>query len=150
MIILSDFWIFFFPNLYLKCHEFYRYKFDHVLTKEELLDIISRLRKIGFIVVAVVSDMAACNKSLAKKMGITEDQPYFMHNGDKIFWYFDVVHLMKLVRNWLVGRGFFLEDGTYIGKRHLLKMFEELEGPSPSKMAKFTNRVDYTIAPKLD
>ena len=32
-------------------------------------------------------------------------------------------------------------------KNTLNKLFEKLEGLSPSKMAKFTERVDYTIAP---
>ena len=48
------------------------------------------------------------NQTLAKKLGVTDDLPQFPNpdfEGELIFFFFDPVHLIKLVRNHLIDQG---------------------------------------------
>ena len=87
------------------------YKYDHVLGKKEYLDIVEKLESLGFHVVSTSCDMARSNQKLAKSLGVTEETPYFPNPSrpaSNIFWFYDICHLMKLVRNHLIDQGFIL------------------------------------------
>ena len=70
---------------------------------DEMEDImkeaIDKVEGIGLNVVVVMSDMGSNFQSLANRLGITPEKPWFLHNGKKYFLMFDPPHLMKCVRN---------------------------------------------------
>ena len=87
------------------------------LGKEELLDIIKQLELIGFHVVSVVCDSGPSNVGLANKFNITPEMSWFQNpsRDAKVYWFFDVPHILKLIRNNLQTYTFLLpakEDGT--------------------------------------
>ena len=87
------------------------FKFDHQLGKQEYLDIIKKIEEYGFHVVASSCDMAKANQSLAKALGVTPETPYFQNPcrpNSHIYWFYDVCHLIKLVRSHLIDQGYFL------------------------------------------
>ena len=87
------------------------YKYDHVLGKKEYLDIVEKMETLGFHVVSTSCDMARSNQKLATSLGVTEETPYFPNPSrpdSNIFWFYDICHLMKLVRNHLIDQGFIL------------------------------------------
>ena len=87
------------------------YKYDHVLGKKEYLDIVEKMETLGFNVVSTSCDMARSNQKLATSLGVTEETPYFPNPSrpdSNIFWFYDICHLMKLVRNHLIDQGFIL------------------------------------------
>jgi hypothetical protein len=100
--------------------------FDTKMVKNILFDIISKLHGAGYIVVACVSDAAAENRGLWNQLGVTKDQPYFKHpcTGKKIACFYDVPHLLKLFRNWLLDTGFCLPDGTVLTKAPLFTLLQ--------------------------
>lgn len=100
------------------------YDFDCKMEKATLLLIIEELYKIGFTVVAAVSDLGTENQQLWKSMAITMENVFFKHPSNQnniIFVFSDVPHLIKLLRN------HFLDDGLHY-KNKILKKFivEEL------------------------
>jgi hypothetical protein len=106
------------------------YRFNTRLTKEELFKIITEIEDAGFHVVSITSDMAPENRSLAKTLGITEENTSFPHpcRDDVIWWFFDVPHLLKLLRNNLLKHGFILPSGVVINKPMLLRLIKSLQG----------------------
>ena len=87
------------------------------LKKEELLDIIKKLESIDFHVVAVACDSGPSNVGLSNKFNISPDMSWFQNpaRDAKLYWFFDVPHLLKLIRNNLQTYSFLLpqrEDGT--------------------------------------
>jgi hypothetical protein len=107
------------------------YQFDSNLSKDLLFDIIKEVEGAGYHVVSITSDMGSTNLGLAKKLGITTDDPSFEHPcrpGHKIWWFYDVPHLLKLVRNNLINHGFRLSSGTVINKAMLQRLFDKLTG----------------------
>lgn len=68
-----------------------------------LLDILHKviinLRNIGLKVVSVISDMCSNFVKLSELLHINIGKPYFKINNQKIFYIFDVPHLLKATRN---------------------------------------------------
>ncbi len=60
------------------------------MVKEKLTDAINKLRDIGLNVLGVVSDIGSNFQMFVDEMGITPDNPWFVHNGKKILYIFDV------------------------------------------------------------
>ena len=88
------------------------YRYDSVLEKDEFLSIIEKIESQGFHVVAATCDMAKSNQKLSKELGVTIESPRFENPsrpGKWIYWFYDPVHLIKLVRNHLIDQGFYLE-----------------------------------------
>merc|ERR1711894_697655 len=59
------------------------------------------------------------NEGLGNKLGITPEKTWYEipdFPGEKIFFFYDVPHLLKLMRNHLLSEGFVLPSGTPIGK----------------------------------
>ena len=55
---------------------------------------------------AVISDLGSNFQKLIKDLNITTTDPWFLHNGRKIFYLFDPPHLIKAVRNNLINYDF--------------------------------------------
>ena len=96
-----------------KSCDFYhhRYRYDTPLTPEELKKIIQDLELAGYHVIAVCCDMARPNVKCAEGLGVTTEQTWFPHpsperKGQRVYWFYDPVHLLKLFRNWLLDDGF--------------------------------------------
>ena len=73
------------------------------MSPDELKTIILNVEEAGFIIVSVTCDMANPNRKCARLLGVTTDKPWFEHPnpakmGEKIHWFYDVVHLLKLFR----------------------------------------------------
>lgn len=84
------------------------YNNDFKMDTDTLLYIIFELYKIGFVVVAAVSDLGPDNQTLWKSMGISPQTPYFKHpsEDEKVVYVFaDVPHLLKLLRNHFIDNG---------------------------------------------
>ena len=69
-------------------------------TMEDIVkEAIDKLECIGLNVVVVMSDQGSNFYSLAQRLKVTPEEPWFTHNGRKIFLMFDPPHLIKSVRN---------------------------------------------------
>ncbi len=84
---------------------FLRYRYDTPLTGKELQEIILRLEDAGYHVIACCCDMARPNVKCSEDLGVTMENPFFDHpsparkaKGEKVHWFFDIVHLLKLFR----------------------------------------------------
>lgn len=87
--------------------------------KELVLQCISKVHSIGLTVMVVISDQGSNNRNLfEKQLGVTTENPYFMHNDSKIFTMYDPPHLVKNVRNNFKKHGFTI-DGNDILWQHL-------------------------------
>ena len=62
-------------------------------------EAIDKLECIGLNVVVVMSDQGSNFYSLAQRLKVTPDEPWFTHNGRKIFLMFDPPHRIESVRN---------------------------------------------------
>ena len=87
---------------------------DTTLGEIEFRNIIRRIQNAGFHVVSVSTDMHQGNQGLARKLGVTTENPRFPNpsknrSGQYIYWFYDAPHLLKLMRNWLLDDGFKLE-----------------------------------------
>lgn len=70
--------------------------------EEQLKACVRRLRAAGFRVVSVVCDMGRPNQELYnKRLGVTEEQPYFDVDGERVIAMYDPPHLFKCLRNCL-------------------------------------------------
>lgn len=69
--------------------------------EEKLGDIIEKVERVG-LVVAVISDIGSNFQKFTRKMGITAEKPWFIHNGKKIYYLYDPPHIIKAVRNNLI------------------------------------------------
>ena len=122
------------------------FRYDHGLTKEELLQIIEWIESTSFQVHSFTSDMGPLNVRLFKELGLSLDsqKTWFKHPTVKdrnVFWFHDVPHLIKLCRNHLIDDiGFELKSGIKFGFPQLKKVFEELEPK---------NGCEVSVAPKL-
>lgn len=77
----------------------------------------------GFIVVAITSDMGFGNRGLWTQLNIAHNKEcFFSHpNNDslKVFVFADIPHLLKLVRNHLLDQGFKLPNGKEVNRECL-------------------------------
>lgn len=92
--------------------------------KDILFETITRLSNIGLRVRAAVSDQGSNFYKLAKSvLKITSEKPYFMIDDRKIFYIFDVPHLLKSTRNNFFSHNFLTATGT-TKKIYLEQMYE--------------------------
>ena len=73
-------------------------------------EAIDKLKRIDLNVVTIVSDMGSNFQSLAKRLNVTNEKPWFEHNSKKYFLMFDPPHLLKSVRNNLLKYSFVFND----------------------------------------
>jgi len=71
------------------------------MDKDILLKIIEELYKVGYDVVATVSDMGPTNIGLWRTLNINMENTSFKHpiSNNNVHVFADVPHLMKLARN---------------------------------------------------
>jgi hypothetical protein len=104
--------------------------FDTNITDTILNGLTSKLNGIGYKVVACVSDMGASNRGLWKQLGVSKEKPWYPHpdDGQRIHFFADTPHLLKLIRNWLLDTGFKLENGSVIHKGPLVELVKQDSG----------------------
>lgn len=74
-----------------------------------LTKIIESISKTGLILKSMVCDQGATNQKAIKYLNISEERPYFELEGYKIFFNYDVPHLIKSIRNNLLKQDFIIE-----------------------------------------
>ena len=77
------------------------FNFDTPENSELFYKILEAVQSFGFTVRACVSDMGAENRKLWKELNVSEDSPWIM-SSHKIFFFADVPHLIKLLRNHII------------------------------------------------
>lgn len=102
------------------------FDFDARMTKEIFFQIIEELHQINYNVIACVSDCGPTNQGFWTSLNITIDNTYFEHpvTKDKVVVFGDTPHLLKLIRNNLIDRGFTLPNGVNIGRNVLDELIE--------------------------
>ncbi|OXU21701.1 hypothetical protein TSAR_012429 [Trichomalopsis sarcophagae] len=92
------------------------YDYDQSMTSEILLNIIKQLYECGFTVVATVCDLGPSNRKAFNDLGCPLNDPescFFSHPCDEsllVHVFFDIPHLIKLLRNHFLDHGFFIDD----------------------------------------
>lgn len=90
---------------------------------EVVFECVTKLQESGLTVVNFTSDQGSNFSSLLKSLGVSEKRPFFTHNDNKIFVTPDPPHLLKSIRNALMGHSIVTSDGT-ASWQHLQKFFE--------------------------
>ncbi|XP_011860021.1 PREDICTED: transposable element P transposase isoform X2 [Vollenhovia emeryi] len=103
------------------------------ILKQLLTRCILELQNIGLTVAAVVCDMGPKNIQLSNELGITPSTPHFTLNGRKIFWLFDVPHLMKATRNMFLKYTFTFNQ--FFAKMKYVRQFYELDKTMQFRLA---------------
>lgn len=90
--------------------------FDFKMNKSCLDEIVTKLFNVGFTVVAIVSDCGGGNVGVWKEFGVNYELSWFKSpiTNQNVYFFADVPHLLKLVRNWFIDTGFKLSDGSLI------------------------------------
>ncbi len=106
------------------------YQHNAKLTKDTLMDIVKRLESEGLHVLSLVTDQGSNNLGLARDLDVTPDQPGFQHptrEEEKIFFLYDMPHLVKSLRNNFLDYGFVLPSGETVTAAPMFRLLEELE-----------------------
>ena len=113
--------------------------FDQKMTPDILLDLIKKIHEAGYLVKAAVSDMGGGNQGLLKELGVSHEQTWIPHpveKNEKIYFFADAPHCLKLMRNWLLDYGFTLSDGSTVNKKPLEALVAETASPdNPSEIS---------------
>jgi hypothetical protein len=88
-----------------------------------VLECITKLQNNGLTVVNFTSDQGSNFSALLTLLGVSIQKPFFMHKGSKIFVTPDPPHLLKSVRNALMGHKIVTSDGT-ASWEHIKSFFE--------------------------
>ncbi len=95
------------------------------LIKSHVLDCLTKLDNIGLVVTIIVCDQGSNNRNLfEKQLGITVEEPYFLHNNREVFCMYDPPHLLKNIRNNLKKHGFVVEDKA-VSWAHIAEFFKK-------------------------
>ena len=62
-------------------------------------EAVDRLDAAGLDVRVVVCDQGATNRSLASRLSISPETPFFIHSTKKVYFMYDPPHLLKSMRN---------------------------------------------------
>jgi len=106
--------------------------FDRKMTKELLSSLIKEVNDAGYLVKACTSDMGGGKQGLLKELGISKNHSYIQHPAlpeEKIYFFADAPHCLKLIRNWLLDTGFKLEDGSVVTKEPLERLLTATASP---------------------
>lgn len=63
---------------------------------------VRALTEAGFIVLAVISDQGATNVGACMRLIVSQAEPYFFVDGNKVYYLYDAPHLLKNTRNCLM------------------------------------------------
>lgn len=87
-------------------------------------EIITKLSAIGIKLKAIVSDQGSNFDKFAKEVKkITVEKPYFIYDDIKIFYIFDVPHLIKCIRNNLIQSDFIDKEGNIISWKYIEELY---------------------------
>uniref|UniRef100_A0A182I0K0 Uncharacterized protein n=1 Tax=Anopheles arabiensis TaxID=7173 RepID=A0A182I0K0_ANOAR len=122
--------------------------FDTKMTKDIIIEIISRLSEKDINVVATISDNCQTNIGCWKELGARDDveKPYFPHpkTNKNVYVIPDTPHLLKLLRNWLLDHGFEY-NGQLIETTNLLRMVaKRMESEMTPLFKLTTSHIDMT------
>lgn len=87
-------------------------------------EVIRALRRIGFLVHAVISDQGNNFCSLSRKLGVTKKIPYFIIDDSKIWYIFDTPHLMKNTRNLLLNGKTIVMGDKIVSWAHIQELYK--------------------------
>jgi hypothetical protein len=119
------------------------YKFDQQMTKDILMEAVSRLYHAGYEVVATTCDMG--NRGVWTELQITSDNHFFEHpvlKNSKIFVFTDIPHLLKLLRNWFIDDGFLLQQCSKPFKAEVMQAIIDIGNSGDLRVAhRLTQRI---------
>lgn len=82
-------------------------------------------KSVGIRVRAICCDQGPSNRKAHTLFGVTYKKPYSIVNGEKIFFFFDVPHLIKSVRNNFIGKKILKTPDGWAKWEHILTIFSE-------------------------
>jgi len=85
-----------------------------------LSDVLDQLEDLGIRVRLCISDMAFTNQGVFRRFGISEHMPFLLRYGRKIYFIYDICHLVKLIRTHMQRKKGFRFDGG-LGLWHRVK-----------------------------
>src|SRR5271154_6311558 len=88
------------------------------MTVDKLNTIMTECYRIGIHVRAIVSDLGGKNRGIWKEIGISKEKTFSKHPCDNsnVWWFADVPHLIKLIRNNILDYGLTLSTQCKISK----------------------------------
>lgn len=111
-----------------------------------LIECIDKLSEAGLSVKCVVADQGSNNRKVFTKFcKVTELDPFFVHNGQKIHVLYDPPHLLKNIRNNLKKSGFSTDRGD-ISWQHIVD-FYNFDKQSPIRLAPRLTEKHITLPP---
>ncbi|KAF2901831.1 hypothetical protein ILUMI_04353 [Ignelater luminosus] len=116
------------------------YFFTNTMCKDEklksiTLNCIEKLQiESGANVRAVVSDQGSNFRELVKSLGISAEKPYFIVNEKKIYYFYDVPHLIKSVRNNILQYDITFKDNKGVTWKHIQAFYKSYES-KPLRLA---------------
>ena len=86
------------------------YDYDNVLESKEFLEVVKKIQGFGYQVAGITVDNYSSNRKLANQLGVTNDSPKFPnpskeYEGEYIYFLFDIVHSLKLLRSHFIDQG---------------------------------------------
>lgn len=105
------------------CYNFFHSTCPAQTLKQTINDLVTKLKEIGLTVCALTSDMGSNNIQLKNILEVTPSKPYFFVNEQKIFYMFDIPHLLKAVRNMLQKHNFVDKHGQEISWKYLEQFY---------------------------
>lgn len=121
---------------------FFDYDFD--MNRETYFEIVRRLYGAKFTVVATVADLGPSNRGLLTVLGITTHKMFVEHPCNpslRIYFFADVPHLLKLIRNHYLDDGFLLPGEKYISKTGLEELLEASQSSDLTMTFKLTKHM---------
>lgn len=103
---------------------------------------IKKLHSINIQVVAVVTDQGSNFRQLIKLYNLTIEKPYFMINNMKIFYFFYMPHIIKVVRNNMITHNF-IYDNQHVSWQYIKSFFEQDKRRNLRLAPKLTNEHIY-------
>ena len=91
---------------------------NSAMVKEKLFQILEKMESIGLKVVVVISDLGSNFQKFISDLEVTPTQPWFIHNGAKIFHLYDPPHIIKAIRNNLITCNFNFFRQSHFMVRH--------------------------------
>ena len=95
-----------FPIAYYLTHS----TVNKIILKNLIIDVLNKLIDVGLCPKLIVCDQGTTNQSALKLLNICENNPFFFINDHKIYSLFDVLHLLKSVRNNFIEASFQKND----------------------------------------
>lgn len=78
----------------------------HEILNTLIVDVLQELFNVGLFPKVIICDQGTNNQSALKSLNVTEDKPYFYIDENKIVSLYDTPHLLKSIRNNLLGNNF--------------------------------------------